>query len=142
MSTALSSRAQNINWLMSSFVERTAGVEQSIAVSSDGLLMAISSTLDRASADKISAIVTGMRSLSDGASRILGKGHLSQVIVEMDQAYLFVCAISGGASLGVVAGRDCDLGHVGYEIALLVQRVGTQLTPELISELKSSVPGL
>jgi uncharacterized protein len=134
-----SSQANNINWLLSNFVDKTPGVDQCIAVSSDGLLMATASRLDRASADKMAAIVTGLRSLSDGASRILNTGGLSQVIIEMGTAYLFVAAISGGASLGVVSDKDCDLGLVGYEIAMLVQRVGTQLTPELISELKNSL---
>ena len=135
----LSQDAQNINWLMSNFVASTAGVEQAIAVSSDGLLMAISSNLDRASADKLAAIVTGMRSLADGAARVLAKGGLNQVIVEMSDAYLFVAAISGGSSVGVVAGRNCDLGLVGYEITMLVSRVGNQLSPELIAELKNSL---
>jgi uncharacterized protein len=139
MTTTLSSQVRNVNWLMTRFVSDTVGVEQSIAVSSDGLLMAISSNLDRASADKIAAIVTGMRSLSDGAARVLGKGGVNQVLIEMRQAYLFVASISGGSSLGVVAAKNADLGLVGYEITLLVQRVGSQLTPELITELKNSL---
>ena len=139
MTTTTSNQARNINWLMTRFVSDTMGVEQAIAVSSDGLLMAMSSNLDRASADKMAAIVTGMRSLSDGASRILGKGGVNQVLIEMRQAYLFVASISGGSSLGVVATKDSDLGLVGYEITLLVQRVGGQLTPELITELKNTL---
>ncbi len=139
MTTTLTSQVKNVNWLMSRFVSDTVGVEQAIAVSSDGLLMAISSNLDRASADKMAAIVTGMRSLSDGAARVLGKGGMSQVLVEMHDAYLFIATISGGSSLGVVTSKNADLGLVGYEITLLVQRVGTQLTPELVSELKHSL---
>jgi uncharacterized protein len=139
MTTTLSSQVRNVNWLMTRFVSDTVGVEQAIAVSSDGLLMAISSNLDRASADKLAAIVTGMRSLSDGAARVLGKGGVNQVLIEMRQAYLFVASISGGSSLGVVAAKNADLGLVGYEITLLVQRVGSQLTPELITELKNSL---
>ncbi len=139
MTTTLTSQVKNVNWLMSRFVGDTVGVEQAIAVSSDGLLMAISSNLDRASADKMAAIVTGMRSLSDGAARVLGKGGMSQVLVEMHDAYLFIATISGGSSLGVVTSKSADLGLIGYEITLLVQRVGTQLTPELISELKNSL---
>ncbi len=139
MTTTTSNQARNVNWLMTRFVSDTMGVEQAIAVSSDGLLMAMSSNLDRASADKVAAIVTGMRSLSDGAARILGKGGVNQVLIEMRQAYLFVASISGGSSLGVVVTKDSDLGLVGYEIALLVQRVGGQLTPELITELKNTL---
>jgi uncharacterized protein len=142
MSVTISSQAKNVNWLMSTFVDSTAGVDQAIAVSSDGLLMAMSANLDRANADKMGAITSGLRSLSDGASRVLNKGGLSQVIVEMGSAYMFVVAISGGSSLGVMAAKDCDLGQVGYEIMMLVDRMGPQLTPELISELKGSLGGL
>ena len=46
----LSDEARNFNWLLNSFVDQTAGVTDAVAVSSDGLLMAASSSLDRASA--------------------------------------------------------------------------------------------
>ena len=135
----LSEQANNVNWLMANFVRATPGVEQAIAVSSDGLLIAMSTDIDRASADKLAAIITGMRALAHGASSELGKGPVAQVLVEMANAYLFVSAISGGSTLGVVTRRTCDLGLVGYEITLLVERVGPQLTPALVTELKNSL---
>jgi hypothetical protein len=139
---ALSEKANNVNWLMANFVRSTPGVEQAVAVSSDGLLIAMSTQLERASADKLAAIITGMRALAHGAAGELAKGHVMQVLVEMAGAYLFVSSISGGSTIGVVAGRDCDLGLVGFEIALLVERVGAQLTPALITELKNSLVGV
>jgi predicted regulator of Ras-like GTPase activity (Roadblock/LC7/MglB family) len=87
----------------------------------------------------MAAIITGIRALSHGAANELSKGQVLQAIVEMDRAFLFVSAISGGSTLGVVAERGCDLGMVGYEITLLVERVGAQLTPALVSELKNSL---
>ncbi|MDO8363596.1 MAG: roadblock/LC7 domain-containing protein [Actinomycetota bacterium] len=136
---ALSDKANNVNWLMANFVRSTPGVDQAVAVSSDGLLIALSSHLDRASADKLAAIITGMRALAHGAAGELAKGQVMQVLVEMANAYLFVASISGGSTLGIVTARDCDLGLVGFEITLLVERVGAQLTPTLITELKNSL---
>jgi predicted regulator of Ras-like GTPase activity (Roadblock/LC7/MglB family) len=136
---ALQARVNDFNWLLSSFAENTTGVEQAICVSADGLLMAMSSTLDRASADKLAAIVSGLRSLSDGASRVMGRGGVNQVIVEMKEGYLFASSIGHGSSLGVLTTRTVDLGLVGYAMTLFVQRVGAQLTPELITELKNSL---
>ena len=136
---AMSVEAQNVNWLLSTFVEKTHGVDGAIGVSSDGLLMAISANLDRATADKFAAIASGMTSLADGASRAMSMGGVSQVIVEMRRGYLFVSQISGGSCLGVVAARDCDIGLVGYEMTLLVQRFGSMLTPALITELQSTL---
>ena len=133
---AMTVDAQNVNWLLSSFVTKTAGVQAAIGVSSDGLLMAISANLDRATADRFAAIVSGMTSLSQGASRTLAMGGLDQVIIEMRLGYLFISQVSGGSSLGVLAGRDADIGLVGYEMTLLVQRFGAVLTPSLIAELQ------
>jgi uncharacterized protein len=141
-SPTLSSNATNVNWLLGQFAANTTGVEHAVAVSSDGLLMAISSDMDRSAADRLAAIITGMRSLADGSSRLLAAGPVQQVIVELGSAFFFVASISGGAALGVVASKDSDLGHVGYEIAMLVDRVGAQLSPELIAELKNNLGGL
>jgi len=136
---ALSNEAANVNWLMVNFVENTAGVEQAVAVSSDGLLLAVSATSDRPGADRLAAIITGMRALSHGAAGELRKGPVVQVLIEMVNAYLFVSSISDGSTLGVVSAKNCDLGLVGYEIAMLVDRVGAQLTPGLVIELKNSL---
>jgi uncharacterized protein len=59
--------------------------------------------------------------------------------VAMDEGFLFVAAVSDGSSLGVVADRRCDVGGVGYQMQLLVQRAGAVLSPALVSELKESV---
>ena len=43
-------------------------------------------------------------------------------------------------SLGVVAEANCDIGLIGYEMALLVSRTEATLTPQLISEMRGSLP--
>jgi uncharacterized protein len=57
----------------------------------------------------------------------------------MQRGYLFVSSISGGSCLGVVASKGCDIGLVGYQTTLLVERAGAVLTPALISELKQEM---
>jgi uncharacterized protein len=133
----LSALAVNFNWLMANFVENTTAVEQAVVVSSDGMLMA-AANLQRMAADRMSAIVTGIRSLGEGAAGLLKTGQVHNVIVEMRSAYVLVSAIGGSSSLGVVCKKSADLGQVGYEMALLTDRVGAQLTPELIIELKAA----
>ncbi|MEU3753727.1 roadblock/LC7 domain-containing protein, partial [Streptomyces olivoreticuli] len=44
-----------------------------------------------------------------------------------------------GSSLAVLAHPECDIGLVGYEMALLVDRAGTVLTPDLRAELQGSL---
>jgi predicted regulator of Ras-like GTPase activity (Roadblock/LC7/MglB family) len=140
MSTQMTSEgARSFNWLLNGFVDKTAGVTDAVTVSADGLLMAMSSRLNRASAEQLAAIISGMVSLGNGASGVFGFEGMEQVIVAMRRGYLFVSAISDGSCLGVVAGKGCDIGLVGYQTTLLVERAGTVLTPDLVAELKQEM---
>ena len=82
-SQTLSEEARSFSWLLNGFVEKTAGVTDAVAVSSDGLLMAMSSSLTRASAEQLAAIISGLVSLGNGASTCFGFEGLEQVIVTM-----------------------------------------------------------
>ncbi len=135
----LSPDAKTFNWLLDAFTSNTAGVLEAIAVSSDGLLMALSSTKDRANAERLAAVVSGMTSLAGGAANWYSLGALNRVIVDMADGYLLVAAISSGSVLGVIADRSANLGTVAYEMTLFATRAGTALTPRLIAELKNSV---
>ncbi|MBI2710832.1 MAG: roadblock/LC7 domain-containing protein [Actinobacteria bacterium] len=136
---SLSDDARSFNWLIDNFVDDTTGVTDAVAVSSDGLLIARSRTLDRQSAEQVAAIVTGIVSLAQSASRAFGFNGLEQCIISMKRGFLFVSAISDGSCLGVVAVKGCDIGLVGYQTTLLVERAGSVLTPELIAELRTAV---
>ena len=131
--------AQQFNWMLNNFVKDTSGVTDAVAVSSDGLLMAKSNTLDPAGADQVAAIISGFVSLGDGATRCFGFDELNQIIIAMKGGYLFVSAMGQAGCLGVVATPRCEIGNVGYQMALLVERAGAMLTPELVDELKSLV---
>src|SRR5215217_1616352 len=99
--TQLSREAQNLNWLVSNFARSVPGVAHAIVVSADGLLMAVSERLDRARADQLAAVASG---------------------------------------LAVLASPSCDIGLVGYEMALLVARTGDVLTTPLRAELQAALP--
>ncbi len=138
-SASLSIEAQRFNWLLDNFVSSIAGVTDAVAVSADGLLMARSSAMPSARAEHVSAIVAGLVSLGLGASRSFGFGALQQVLVMLERGTLFVSSMAAGGCLGVVATAGADIGLVGYQGALLVERSGALLTPELIDELRSTV---
>lgn len=136
----MSAQTNDVSWLISSFVEQTPGVVEGIVVSSDGLLMAMSKGLDRAGGDRFAAVASGLIGLAYGAAGRFGGGKVNEVIVEMDNALLLVTGISDGSALGVVADANCDIGYVGYEMAVLVEKTGRVLTPELRAQLVSSLP--
>jgi predicted regulator of Ras-like GTPase activity (Roadblock/LC7/MglB family) len=66
--TQLSREAQNLNWLVSNFSRSVPGVAHAIVVSADGLLMAVSERLDRARADQLAAVASGLASLTPVSS--------------------------------------------------------------------------
>jgi predicted regulator of Ras-like GTPase activity (Roadblock/LC7/MglB family) len=63
-----------------------------------------------------------------------------EVVIEMENCFIFVTGISDGSCLAVVSSSMCDVGLVGYEMALLVEKVGPVLTPELREELRVALP--
>ena len=65
-------------------------------------------------------MASGLTSLTAGASRIFEGGAVNQTVVEMDRGFLFLMSVSDGSSLAVLAHPECDIGLVGYEMALLV----------------------
>jgi predicted regulator of Ras-like GTPase activity (Roadblock/LC7/MglB family) len=136
----LSHEARNVNWLVSNFVERTPGVTHSVVVSSDGLPMAVSDGMGRDAADRFAAVASGLIGLANGVAAPFDGGRVHEIIIEMERSFLFVTGISDGSCLAVVASAACDVGMVGYEMAVLVERTGAVLTPTLRAELRASLP--
>lgn len=132
----LTEAARNFNWLLSTFVDETAGVTDAMAVSSDGVLIARSKSLGAKESERLWAIISGCASLANAADRALDGQGLERVIVAMKKGFLFVSAIADGSCLGVVATRDADVASIGYQTTELVTRVGELLTPALREELK------
>jgi uncharacterized protein len=130
---------QSFNWLISNFVRGTDGVRDAVAVSSDGLLIATSDGLDRDSADRLAALVSGLASLSRSASRYYDFDGLKLIMIEMKRGFLLVSTISDGSCIAVLADEKCDIGLIGYEIAVLAERAGGLLSPGLISELRETL---
>jgi predicted regulator of Ras-like GTPase activity (Roadblock/LC7/MglB family) len=136
----VSAEAQNLNWLINNFVDRVPGVAHTIVVSADGLLLAVSDGFPRDRADQLAAVSSGLVSLTQGAARVFEAGGVTQTVVEMEHGFLFIMAISDGASMAVLAAPSCDIGLVGYEMALLVSRAKDVLTPALRAELQGTLP--
>lgn len=138
--TSASAEAANFNWLLDNFVRTVSGTRHALVVSGDGLLMAMSSELDRTSGDQLAAIVAGMSSLTRGAARQLRAGGVRQAIIEMEELFLFMMSVPDGSVWAVVADSNCDVGLIGYEMALLVSRTESTLTPQLVAEMRDSLP--
>jgi hypothetical protein len=136
----LSAAARNVNWLVENFVDRVPGVNESVVVSADGLPMAISRGLTPDTADRFAAVASGLIGLAYGAAGRFGGGAVTQIVIEMENSFLFVTGISDGSALAVMADASSDVGLVAYEMAVLVERAGAVLTPELRVELQGALP--
>jgi uncharacterized protein len=120
----------DLGWLLTSFARRVPTIVYSLAVSVDGLAIAVSDQVPRDEADQLAAITSGLASLTKGAATCMGTGQVRQTVVDMDGGVLLVMAVADRAFLAVLAEPGADLGQVGYETALLAQRVATALDPQ------------
>ena len=137
----LTSSAQDLNWLITNFVQRVPAVAHAIVVSADGLPLAFSDEFPQDRADQLAAVTSGLSSLTQGAARVFEGGPVTQTVVEMRQGVLLVMSISDGSSLAVLASARCDMGLVAYEMAMLVERVGRAFTPETRGGLRPGTTG-
>ena len=120
---------QDVNWLVTEFVERVPSIAHAIVVSSDGLPMAFSEGIPTDRVDQLAAVTSGLTSLTQGAARIFQGGAVTQVVVEMQEGLLIEMSISSASTLAVLAAADCDLGLVAYEMTLLADKMRGTLTP-------------
>jgi uncharacterized protein len=125
----LTSSMQDLNWLVTDFVDRVPSVAHAVVVSADGLPLASSDGFPPDRVDQLGAVTSGLTSLTQGAARVFEGGLVTQTVVEMQRGLLLVMAISTGSSLAVLSSADCDMGLVAYEMTLLAEQVGGALTP-------------
>lgn len=136
----LSGDAREFSWLVAQFVESTPGVTEALVLSADGLPMAVSPGLGVDEADRLAAVAAGLVGLANGAATPFRAGRVTQIVVELEYAFLFVTGVSEGSSLAVLATAACDPGLVAYEMGTLVRRAATMLTPALRNELHTALP--
>jgi predicted regulator of Ras-like GTPase activity (Roadblock/LC7/MglB family) len=115
---------RGLDWLVTRFVREVPDAAHAILVSADGLLMAASETIPADRAEQLAAVSSGLASLAVGASRLFSGGAVLQTMVEMEQGYLMLMSVGDGSHLSVLTQDNADVGQVGYEMALLVDRVG------------------
>ncbi|WP_460359170.1 serine protease inhibitor [Mycobacterium sp. ZZG] len=114
----------SLDWLVAKFADDVPGVAHAILVSADGLRMAASAHIPPERADQLAAVASGLASLSTGAAQLFDGGHVLQSVVEMENGYLLLMRVGDGSHLATLATRNCDIGQIGYEMAILVERVG------------------
>ncbi|MGX2993500.1 roadblock/LC7 domain-containing protein [Streptomyces sp. JNUCC 64] len=132
----------DLDWLMSSLVQRVPHTSSAVLLSSDGLVKSVHG-LEPDGADHMAALASGLYSLGRSAGIRFGDGgEVRQVVVELDDTLLFVSAAGSGTCLAVLAGRDADAAVLGYEMAMLVKSVRPYLMTAPRQPLASEPTGI
>lgn len=114
----------SLDWLVTKFAREVPGVAHALLVSVDGLAIAASERLPRERADQLAAVASGLASLATGAAQLFEGGPVLQSVIEMQNGYLLLMRVGDGSHLATLAETQCDIGQVGYEMAMLVEQVG------------------
>lgn len=131
--------AENLSWLLERLCDTVPGISQAVVVSSDGLALAKSEGVDREAAERLAAVSSGMIGLAYGSAGRFGAGPVSNVIVEMQNGWMFVTGIRDGSLICCLTEKDIDMGAIAFEMSIFVQRVGDSLTAEVRQELKAQL---
>lgn len=118
--------ATDLETTLARFADRVKGVQHVLAVGSDGLLSGASPRLPRDRADAMAAITSGLVSLATRSARLFDGGSVALTMLETRGGYMFLMP---GAAASVVAWADhsCDVGEVGYELAILASSLNGRL---------------
>ncbi|MBT2384520.1 roadblock/LC7 domain-containing protein [Streptomyces sp. ISL-11] len=120
--------SKELDWMLDDLTERVENIRHALVLSNDGLVTGASTSLEREDADHLAAVASGLHSLAKGTGRQFGAGDVRQTMVEYDEGVLFVTAAGDGSCLCVLGGAGADIGHIAYEMTLLVNRVGEHLS--------------
>ena len=126
-----------LDWLLANLSATCAGVRCAVVLSPDGMPLGRSPALSEQDAQHLSALAAGVQSLGYGASQKLDFGEVSQTIVQMTAALLFIQPAGQGTCLALLADDGADAGQIAYEMTVLVKRVGQHM----IAHPRFPVPG-
>jgi predicted regulator of Ras-like GTPase activity (Roadblock/LC7/MglB family) len=116
-----------LDWLLDNLVSSVLGVRIAVILSPDGLSLGRSPGLSEADAGHLAALAAGAQSLARGVGVWSGYGDVSQTIIEMAAALLFITPAGRGTCLALLAEANADAGQIAYEMAVLVKRVGQHM---------------
>jgi predicted regulator of Ras-like GTPase activity (Roadblock/LC7/MglB family) len=116
-----------LDWLLDNLVSSVLGVQIAVILSPDGLSLGRSPGLSEADAGHMAALAAGAQSLARGVGVWTGYGDVSQTIIEMEAALMFITPAGRGTCLALLADANADAGQIAYEMAVLVKRVGQHM---------------
>lgn len=120
---------RELDWMLENLLQTTPGSRHALVLSKDGLKLCHTAGLGADQADQLSAIASGIQSLSYGASVEFGDGTggVRQSMTEFYGGVLCIVEAGFGAHLAVLASDEADVGIVGHNMNQLVEQIGEHL---------------
>lgn len=126
----------DLGWLLNGFVERVHGVTHALVLSSDGLPLTASESVNSDDAEQLAAIASGLLGLARSGAALFGKGSCELIMIRLSGGYLLFMGIGDNAGLAVLTGAGCDMKVVAYEMTQFVDKAGHALTPKVRAGLR------
>lgn len=131
----------DLDWLLDRLVDQVPGARNAVVLADDGLVISQSTSISRVDAERLAAIATGQQSLARGVGEVFGGGAVHQVIIELDELWLFITSAGRGTHLAVVAYQEVDAEMMSVAMHTLVQQVGQRLGTEARVEQRNEIRG-
>lgn len=131
--------ALSLRWLTNEFVKRVHGATHALVMSSDGLPLTKSETLEVEEADQLAAIASGLLGLAGNSATLFDRGNCEQIIVRMSGGYFIFMSIGGTSGFAVMTTKNCDMKVIAYEMTQFVAGARSALTPATRADLRKTL---
>jgi predicted regulator of Ras-like GTPase activity (Roadblock/LC7/MglB family) len=116
-------RDQDLAWLLQSLGQEVPEIRGSVLLSSDGMLKS-SDGFDRASAEQLAALASGLFSIARSAgTKFDDSNEVRQVVAELSSSQLYISWAGFNSVLAVLARAEADPAVVGFEMLRLIKAV-------------------
>ncbi|GAA0235842.1 roadblock/LC7 domain-containing protein [Actinomadura nitritigenes] len=123
MSGVSPNQVQDLAWLLRGLGEEVPVIRGSVLLSSDGMMKAADG-FDRASAEQLAALASGLFSIARSAgTKFDDSNEVRQVVAELKSSQLYISWAGYNSVLAVLAEETADPAVVGFEMARLIKAV-------------------
>ncbi|MEV8605610.1 roadblock/LC7 domain-containing protein [Streptomyces griseoviridis] len=126
----MSTRARpDLSWILNKLLAESAHGRHAVLAAADGLPIVASQDVDRALADSVAALASGLLSLSRSGARFVS-GNVSPWQLTMStyaDGYLFIMAAAEGTFLVTSAGPDVDISAFSHAMRTTIDRLGHEM---------------
>jgi predicted regulator of Ras-like GTPase activity (Roadblock/LC7/MglB family) len=126
-------RADLLAQALDEFLAVSPEVEAAAIVTSDGLPMA-SALPEDVEEDRLAAMSAALLILGERAAAGLGKGELSEVMVESSEGYVVLMSAGATAVLVAIASTEARAGLLLYEMRAMADRVAVLMGPDVAGD--------